>query len=108
MEGKLYSRNTECQFVPGWTDFFSGSLQRKPFSIIWAKVSLFKPANEALNPSLEDLARKGLISFTKHQRPISSEDLGQLGLGMLQKVLQIRNSLTPFYTLERKAVDETR
>ena len=62
----------------GLDRFFSGSLQRKPFSIIRDKV--FKLANEALNPSLEDLARQGLISFTKHKRPISSEDLGQLGL----------------------------
>ena len=61
----------------GLDRFFSGSLQRKRFSIIRDKV--FKPANEALNPSLEDLARQGLISFTKHKRPISSEDLGQLG-----------------------------
>ena len=30
--------------------------------------------------AVEDLARQGLISFTKHKRPISSEDLGQLGL----------------------------
>ena len=64
--------------------FFSGSLQRKPFSIIQDKV--IKPANEALNPSLKDLARQGLISCTKHKRPISSEDLevlyaaNQLGL----------------------------
>ena len=47
---------------------------------------VFKLANEALNPSLKDLARQGLISFTKHKRPISSEDLevlyaaNQLGL----------------------------
>ena len=62
----------------GLDRFFSGSLQRKPFSIIRDKV--FKPANEALNPSLKDLAGQGLISFTKHKRPISSEGLGQLGL----------------------------
>ena len=36
---------------------------------------VLKPANEALDPSLKDLARQGLISFTKHKRPISSEDL---------------------------------
>ena len=47
---------------------------------------MHKPANEALNPSLKDLARQELISFTKHKRPISSEDLevlyaaNQLGL----------------------------
>ena len=52
---------------------FSGSLQRKPFSVIRDKV--FKPANEALEPSLKDLARKELSYFTKLKRPISSEDL---------------------------------
>ena len=36
---------------------------------------VFKLANEALNPSLKDLAQQGLISFTKHKRLISSEDL---------------------------------
>ena len=47
---------------------------------------MFKLANEVLNPSLKDLARQGLISFTKHKRPISREDLevlyaaNQLGL----------------------------
>ena len=64
--GKLYSRNTvnTNSFRAG--QIFSGSLQRKPFSIIRDKV--FKPANEALNPSLkDDLARQGLISFTKAQ-----------------------------------------
>ena len=79
VEGKLCSRNTvnTNSFRAG--QIFSGSLQRKPFFIIRDKV--FKPANEALNPSLkDDLARQGLISLTKHKRPISSEDLGRLGL----------------------------
>ena len=59
-------------------------LFRKVQKIIRDKV--FKLANEALNPSLKDLARQGLISFTKHKRPIYSEDLevlyaaNQLGL----------------------------
>ena len=48
-------------------------LFRKVQKIIRDKV--FKLANEALNPSLKDLARQGLISFTKHKSPISSEDL---------------------------------
>ena len=67
----------------GLDRFFSGSLQRKPFSII-RDYKVHKPANEALNP--KDLARQELISFTKHKRPISSEDLevlyaaNQLGL----------------------------
>ena len=68
------------------------------------------PANEALDPSLKDLARQGLISFTKHKRPISSEDLEVLQqiswVWMFQKVFQIWHvlSLTPFSTSEREAV----
>ena len=69
---------------------------------------VFKPANEALDPSLKDLARQGLISFTKHKRPISSEDLEVLQqiswVWMLQKVFQIWHVLTPFSTSEREAV----
>ena len=59
-------------------------LFRKVQKIIRDKV--FTLANEALNPSLKDLARQGLISFTKHKRPVSSKDLevlyveNQLGL----------------------------
>ena len=59
-------------------------LFRQVQKIIRDKV--FKLANEALNPSPKDLARRRLISFTKHKRPISSEDLevlyaaNQLGL----------------------------
>ena len=47
---------------------------------------IFKLANEALNPSLKDLARQGLISCSKHRRPISSEDL---------EVLYAANQLGP-------------
>ena len=58
--------------------------------------------------SLKDLARQGLISFTKHKRPISSEDLEVLQqiswVWMLQKVFQIWHVLTPFSTSEREAV----
>ena len=72
----------KAKFVPGWTDFFLVLFKE----IIRDKV--FKLANEALNPSLKDLARQGLISFTKHKHPISSEDLeilyaaNQLGLNL--------------------------
>jgi len=45
----------------------TGSPQRKPFSIIRDKA--FKPANEALDASLKDLSRQGLISSTKHKHP---------------------------------------
>ena len=64
--------------------FLSVSPQRKPFSIIRDRE--FKPANEALDASLKDLARQGLISSTKHKRSIFKEDLealyatNQLGL----------------------------
>ena len=74
VEGKLYSRNTvNANSFRAGQIFFSDSLQRKPFSVIRDKV--FKPANEALEPSLKDLARKELSYFTKLKRPISSEDL---------------------------------
>ena len=84
VEGKPYSRNTMKAIRSGLDRFLSGSPQRKPFSIIRDKV--FKPANEALDAFLKDLVRQGLISSTKHKRPISSEDLealcaaNQLGL----------------------------
>ena len=65
----IQSQHCESQFVPGQTDFILVLFKE----IIRDKV--FKPVNEAINPSLKDLARQGLISFTKHKRPISSEDL---------------------------------
>ena len=67
----------------------SSDIDIKKFSGKYKKIirdKVFKLANEALSPSLKDLARQGLISFTKHKRPISSEDLevlyaaNQLGL----------------------------
>jgi len=82
--GKPYSRNTMKAIRSGQGRFLSGSPQRKSFSIIRDKV--FKPVNEALDASLKDLARQGLITSSKHKRPISSEDLealyaaNQLGL----------------------------
>ena len=86
VEGDSYSRNTMKAIRSGLDRFLSGSPQRKPFSIIRDRE--FKPANEALDASrsLKDLARQGLISSTKHKRPISKEDLealyaaNQLGL----------------------------
>ena len=70
----IQSQHCESKFVPGWTDFFSGYLQREPFSII-RHYKVHKPANEALNPSLKDLARQELISFTKHKRPVPAKTL---------------------------------
>ena len=39
---------------------------------------MFKPANEALDASLKDLTRYGLISSINLKRPISKEDLEAL------------------------------
>ena len=71
-----------------WKPICSG-LDRFFFLVLFKEIirdKVFKLANEALNPSLKDLARQALISFTKHKPPISSEDLevlyaaNQLGL----------------------------
>ena len=107
MEGKPYSCNTvkANSFRAG--QIFFGSLQRKPFSITRDKV--FKPANEAPNPSLKELVRQGLIFFTKHKRPISNEDLkvlyaaNQLGLN-LPEIFANSSWFKAFSTSEREAV----
>ena len=70
VEGKPYSHNTVKA-----NSFRAGQIF---FLVLFKEIirdKVFKLANEALNPSLKDLARQGLISFTKHKRPISSEDL---------------------------------
>ena len=76
VEGKPYSHNTMKAIRSGLDRFLFGFPQRKPFSIIRDKA--FKPANEALDALLKDLARQRLISSTKHKRPISNEDLEAL------------------------------
>ena len=76
VEAKPYSRSTMEAIRSGLDRFLSGSPQRRPFSIIRGKV--FKPANEALDASLKDLARQRLISFTNQKCPISGEDHGAL------------------------------
>ena len=73
MEGKPYSRNTvKANSFRARQISFRFPLNKAVFHY---SGYVFKPANEALEPSLKDLARQGLISFTKHKRPISSEDL---------------------------------
>ena len=83
----IQSQQCENQFVPGWTDFFLVPFKESRFPLFGTIQSkVHKPANEALNPSLKDLARQELISFKKHKRPNSSEGLevlyaaNQLGL----------------------------
>ena len=79
VEGKPYSRNTVK------TDFFLVPFKESRFPSF---VTSIQPTNEALDPSLKDLAQQGLISFTKHRRRISSKDLevlyaaNQLGLNV--------------------------
>ena len=69
VEGKPYSRNTMKAIRSGLDRFLSGSPQRKPFSIIRDREC--KPANEALDASLKDLARQGLtpLQSTSVQYP---------------------------------------
>ena len=100
----------------GLDKFFSGSPQRRTFSIIWDKV--FKPANEALDASLKDLARHGLISSTKHKRPISNEDLealytaNQFGLNTAESLVNtawfLHHSLLRKKRPRKPTCDETR
>ena len=84
MEGKPYSRNTvKANSFRAGQIFFPVPFKesRLPLLLIRNKYS-----SRQTNPSLKDLARQGLISLTKHQRPISGEDLevlyaaNQLGL----------------------------
>ena len=78
VEGKPYSRNTvkAKSFRAGQTFFWFPT----------KKAFFHYSANEALDPSLKDLVRQRLISFTKYKRPISSKDhevlyaANQLGL----------------------------
>ena len=105
VEGKPYSRNTLKAIRSGLDRFLSGSPQRKPFSLIRDRE--FKPANEALDASLKDLARQGLIFSTKHKRPISKEDLeaiyaaNQLGLDTLESLVNTACFYTVLYFCKR-------
>lgn len=99
VEGNPYSRNTLKAIRSGLDRFLSGSPQRKPFSIIQDKA--FKPANEAIDASLKDLARQGLISFTKHKK-LSIERISLAWI--LLKVLLTQHGFTPFSILEGEAV----
>ena len=94
MEGKPYSRNTvrATSFRAGEIFFFWFPSKKAVFHYSGL---VFKPANEALHPSLKDHARQGLNCFTKHKRPISSKDLedlyaaNQLGLNVPESTFGI-------------------
>ena len=93
----IQSQDYESQFVPGWTDLFP--FKNHSFPLFGIKYL-----------SLKDLGRQGSISFTKHKRPISSEDLEVLYTAkqILQKVLQVRDGLTPFSTFGRRGRENQR
>ena len=75
----------------GLDRYLSSSPIRKPFSTLRDRE--FKVANEVLHAHLKDLARKGIISSTKHTTP-TADDLerlyenGQLGTSTPEKLLQ--------------------
>ena len=83
-------QNYESQFFPGWTDFYLVPFKESRFPLFGKKYS--SRQSDALDPSLKDLARQGLISSTTHKRPICSEDLvvlyaaSQLGLNILESL----------------------
>ena len=87
----IQSQHCESQFVLGWTDFFLVPFKESRFPLFGISI---QASNEALNPSLKDLARQGLISFTKHKRPISSKNLevlyaaNQLGLNAPERFVK--------------------
>ena len=84
MERKPYSRNTvkANSFRVGQIFFWFPS-RKAVFHLFGISIQAGK---RSFRSSLKDLARQGLNSFTKHKRPVSSEDLevlyaaNQLGL----------------------------
>ena len=96
MEGKPYSRNTvKANSFRAGQIFFPVPFKesRLPLLLIRNKYS-----SRQTNPSLKDLARQGLISLTKHQRPISGEDL---------EVLYAANRLKYFISSERATKNQS-
>ena len=76
MKGKPYSRNTKSQFRFRTEQIFVlVPFKESRFPLFEIKKRVFKSANEAVDPSLKDLARQGLISFTKPKRLIPSKGL---------------------------------
>ena len=106
VEGKscIQSQHCESKFVPGWTDFFLVPFKESRFPLFGINIQAGK--RSSTDPSLKDLARQGLSSFTKRKRSISSEDIevlykaDQLGLNAPES---FANS-APFSTSERQAV----
>ena len=115
MEGKPYSRNTMKAIRSGLVIWFPS----KEAVFHYLGLNVFKPANEAPDASLKDLARQGLISSTKHKRPISSKDLealyaaNQLGLYTPESkyAMVLRHSLlagsVKYYVLSEKATKKS-
>ena len=60
----------------GLERYLTQAPHRKAFSIIHDKV--FVPSNEALDSHLKSLAKKGILSSTKHKQALEREDVEQL------------------------------
>ena len=106
VEGKPYSRNTvRANSFRSGQIFFLVPFKESRFPLFGISIQAGKRSSRSIT---ERSCGQGLISFTKHKRPISSEDLEVLQqiswVWMLQKVFQIWHVLTPFSTSEREAV----
>ena len=89
-EGKYYSRNSMRAIRAGLDTYLNN--ENINFSIITD--GKFKPANDALNVNLVELAREGKISPTKHKPAMKPRDVEilyekkQLGLETPESLLQ--------------------
>ena len=89
-DGKYYSRNSMRAIRAGLDRFLNK--ENTNFSIITDRE--FKPANDALNAHLVELAREGKISSTKHKPALIPQDVEifyekkQLGLETPESLMQ--------------------
>ena len=74
VEGKPYSRNTESQFIPGWTDFFLVPFKESRFPLLGISIQAGKRSSRSIN---ERSCATGIDFFHKakasnfHRRPWS-------------------------------------
>ena len=60
----IQSQHCESQFVPGWTELFSGSLQRKPFPLFGISIQAGKRSSRSIT---ERSCATGIDFFQKVQ-----------------------------------------
>ena len=84
LNGEHYSQNSMKAFRAGLDCFLTKAPHHKQFSLIRDKI--FEVANDALDSHLKSLKKTGTIT-TKHEPPISKEDIGILYLkGQLENI----------------------